>query len=646
MRSTNGNFTLAMQGDGNLVLYDAMSRPIFATNTRSGAGAYSFVLQSDGNLVLYASNVALWNSSTRGSGATALILQDDGNLVLYKASTPVWWSGTRIVFGSTGNPDPSVAKPSLVNASMLTTGKTLSDGQSLTSPNGRWSFFMQSDGTLAVYGPGGVQHWSSNTPNHPGAKLTLTNGNLQATAVGPGTYFSTHTSTGSTLAMQDDGNLVLYSATSSAVWVITPSSPRPNGAIFQGDRLTAGVSIYSSSGAFNLTQQSDGNLVLYQGAVPRWWTSTFGHTAAYTILQDDGNLVVYSSTGAPLFNTGTTTVGNTGGRFTVQDDGNLVLYDADGTPVWATTYSAAAPPGYQPTPTAPPSSTSHYVRNLSSNQATNATIMSSEGCADAQANPGGRAYLVLLDFGAQIDTGNGYGVILTVTSTRLTNAAVISAVRSYIDGYVRCRAMPSYLTVAIGTNNDGPDAFLGRGGGAMWASAVINPLSAYAATLASVAIAGANDMEPGFNGSMAQAYDWLDGYLNATGAQFMFFGSADGCSTRANTSSGSCNNGWTMAGLYHLAFGAMPTRALAMPEIYSNALAIQWANISLTGVVTGNSPAAYAGPMTEVVACQQAGSCGSPSPTAAWNMLLAAVNANARTRLTGMLYTTDLRIDR
>jgi hypothetical protein len=252
---------------------------------------------------------------------------------------------------------------------------------------------------------------------------------------------------------------------------------------------------------------------------------------------------------------------------------------------------------------------------------------------------------VLLDFGAQLDTGNGPGVILTVTSIRLTNAAMISAVRSYIDGYVSCRAIPSYLTVAVGTNNDGPGVFLGRSGGAQWASAVINPLSAYASTLSSVAIAGANDMEPGFNGTMAQAYDWLDGYLNATGAQFMFFGSADGCSTRPNTPSGSCNNGWTMAGLYHLAFGAMPGRALAMPEVYSNGLAIQWANISLTGVVTGNAPAAYAGPMTELVACQQAGSCGSPSPTAAWNMLLAAVNANVRTRLTGMLYTTDLRID-
>ncbi|MCW2530246.1 MAG: D-mannose binding lectin [Pseudonocardiales bacterium] len=645
MKSANRNFTFSVQTDGNLVLYDAMSRALFATGTRTGVGPYNLVLQTDGNLVLYASNGALWNSQSRGSGATTLTLQDDGNLVLTGPGGPVWWTATRLVFGSTGNPDPSVTGPNLVNAATLTSGKTLTDGQSLTSANGLWSFFMQDDGTLAVYGPGGILHWTSNTPNHAGAKLTLIDGNLAATSVTGVKYFSTGTTTGSTLIMQDDGNLVLYSAGSAVLWVTTPSSPRPNGAIFQGDKLTAGQSVFSASGAFTLTQQDDGNLVLYGGGVARWSANTRGR-AAYTVLQTDGNLVVYSSSGAPLFYTGTVTFAKVGSRLTVQDDGNLVLSDADGTPVWATTYSAAAPPGYQPTLAAPPSSTSRYVRNLSSNQTANAAIMSREGCADAQANPGGRAYLGLLDFGAQIDTGNGLGVILTVTSIRLTNAAVISAVRSYIDGYVGCRAMPSYLTVAVGTNNDGSNAFLGRGGGALWASAVINPLSAYAATLPSVAIAGANDMEPGFNGTMAQSYDWLDGYLNATGAQFMFFGSADGCPTRPNTSSGSCNNGWTMAGLYHLAFGAMPTRALAMPEIYSNALAVQWANISLAGVVTGNSPAAYAGPMTELVACQQAGSCGSPSPTDAWNMLLAAVNANPRTRLTGMLYTTDLRIDR
>ncbi|MBV9592167.1 MAG: hypothetical protein JO147_00005, partial [Actinobacteria bacterium] len=423
-----------------------------------------------------------------------------------------------------------------------------------------------------------------------------------------------------------------------------PTSARPNGALYQGETITSGQAFYSSNGSNFATQQGDGNFVVYQAGLPRWATNTAGHSGAFAVMQSDGNFVVYSSSGSALYATGSSAVGTSGGRLTVQDDANLVIYQANGTPIWAANYSVAAPSGFDVTLTQPPTSTSRYIRNLSSNTTTNATIMTDEGCADAHANPAGHPYVTLLDFGAQISLNGGYGVQLTVTTIRISNAAVIAAVRSYIDGYTACMAAPTHLSVAIGTNNDGPDTLLGAAGGALWASGVINPLSAYAAPKG-VEIIGANDMEPGFSGSMAQAADWLNGYLGATGASFLFFGSADGCPTTLGATTGSCNYAWTLDGLYQLAFGASPQRSLAMPEIYVNAQARQWTNISLTGYNATGRPVAYAGPMTEVTACAQAGSCASMSTSAAWSLLLNTVNTYVKIRLTGMLYSTDLRID-
>ena len=54
-----------MQSDGNLVLYDSGSCPLWASNTSGNPGA-TFAVQSDGNLVVYsAAAKALWSS---GSG--------------------------------------------------------------------------------------------------------------------------------------------------------------------------------------------------------------------------------------------------------------------------------------------------------------------------------------------------------------------------------------------------------------------------------------------------------------------------------------------------------------------------------------------------------------------------------------------------
>ena len=64
--SSDSNTVLAMQGDGNLVLYNNF-KPIWYTGTSNKPGSF-LVLQGDGNLVLYDKNsVALWSTSTPNS---------------------------------------------------------------------------------------------------------------------------------------------------------------------------------------------------------------------------------------------------------------------------------------------------------------------------------------------------------------------------------------------------------------------------------------------------------------------------------------------------------------------------------------------------------------------------------------------------
>ncbi len=94
LRSCDGRFSLSMQHDGNLVVYQAGAGARWHTHTH-GQSASGVVMQSDGNLVLYGTGEgALWHTHTHGNGGAYLRMQDDGNLVVYRGSTVLWNSGT------------------------------------------------------------------------------------------------------------------------------------------------------------------------------------------------------------------------------------------------------------------------------------------------------------------------------------------------------------------------------------------------------------------------------------------------------------------------------------------------------------------------------------------------------------------------
>ncbi|RQT36230.1 protease pro-enzyme activation domain-containing protein [Burkholderia contaminans] len=214
--SGSGSHQLAMQNDGNLVLYNTTNgAAVWNSGTYGNPGAYA-VFQGDGNFVVYgASGNALWNSATSSTSYSQfLAVQDDGNLVIYRSFVPVFATSTASSGYANSTTGPGVWKG----------GVSLGSGQSFTSGNGANVLVMQGDGNLVLLRQG-VAQWSSGTYSHPGAFA----------------------------AMQADGNLVVYSPTGVPLW-------------YSGTSGNSGAATYV---------QDDGNVVIY-APLPRWSTNTAG----------------------------------------------------------------------------------------------------------------------------------------------------------------------------------------------------------------------------------------------------------------------------------------------------------------------------------------------------------------------------------
>ncbi|WP_322041333.1 protease pro-enzyme activation domain-containing protein [Burkholderia diffusa] len=214
--SASKSHDLAMQNDGNLVLYNTTNgAAVWSSGTYGNAGAYA-VFQNDGNFVVYsASGNALWYSATSSmSYRQYLAVQDDGNMVVYRSYFPIFATATATTGSANSSSGPAVWKGGVV----------ISNGQSFTSGNGANVFVMQGDGNLVLLRQG-VPVWSSGTYGHTGAYAV----------------------------MQGDGNLVVYSAAGAPLWN-------------SGTGGNPGAAIYV---------QDDGNVVMYT-PLPRWSTNTVG----------------------------------------------------------------------------------------------------------------------------------------------------------------------------------------------------------------------------------------------------------------------------------------------------------------------------------------------------------------------------------
>jgi hypothetical protein len=130
--------------------------------------------------------------------------------------------------------------------------------------------------------------------------------------------------------------LVLLTASSIALVARPASATDYVQRFFPGSTLYPGESLWSPSRLYRLTQQTDGNLVLYSmpGNKPFWASGTFNHPNSVTQMQSDGNLVVYAPGHVAIWASGT--AGHPNSVLFMQDDANVVIYAPGNVAIWAT----------------------------------------------------------------------------------------------------------------------------------------------------------------------------------------------------------------------------------------------------------------------------------------------------------------------
>jgi hypothetical protein len=146
------------------------------------------------------------------------------------------------------------------------------------------------------------------------------------------TYRTTASDAGHTLSVEVTGTKAGYTTITRTSR--STSIPVPTSRLTEPHTLAVGKTLLAPNGRYRLTQQSDGNLVLYKDTGKALWSShRFGHGYT-TVMQSDGNLVTYNATHHAVWATGTN--GKHATSALMQSDGNFVLYTAGGKAVWAT----------------------------------------------------------------------------------------------------------------------------------------------------------------------------------------------------------------------------------------------------------------------------------------------------------------------
>jgi predicted heme/steroid binding protein len=293
-----------MQDDGNLVEYDKSGTPIWASGT-DPAGATA-VMQSDGAFVVKdGGGAVVWSSDTAGNAGATVVLADTGQLSVVSSSGTPLWAGPGELVG----------------------GRALGPGESLYSPSRNYRLTMQGDGNLVLYDASNAPIWATGTnPSgavaamQPDGDFVVYDGSNQ-----PLWAANTNGHTGAYLSLLDSGQLAINAVGGTPLW----SGP---GALVENHTLYPFQSITSPSGLYRLTMQDDGNLVEYNNSGTALWATNTQPFGAFAVMQDDGNLVVYSVSELPIWASGTS--GNPGASLSLLNDGELSLRNPAGGPLW------------------------------------------------------------------------------------------------------------------------------------------------------------------------------------------------------------------------------------------------------------------------------------------------------------------------
>lgn len=240
-------------------------------------------MQTDGNLVIYNSaGKAVWSTGTYKNGGRSACMQTDGNLVVYSDKGAVWQSYTANFIKNSGTVNYPVLMFTNTNSSDIVIGKTTARGSSWSRGPWRSNYgdriWFNLPTNTAVYNKFITEGRSPNEIMAKGTNLISKNGKCK-------------------LSFQTDGNLVLRNATNTVIW----SSNNFQGSYFGLDNQTA---IGGQPGGRIGTARAIGsNGMLDQGTLT--WQVIPNARASFLMVQDDCNLVAWSDTGTAVWSSGT-----------------------------------------------------------------------------------------------------------------------------------------------------------------------------------------------------------------------------------------------------------------------------------------------------------------------------------------------------
>lgn len=255
------------------------------------------------------------------------------------------WPSNFIHFADTSSAPPSSPPWTGVGnatflGNQLTNGQQMHSNQYIMSPDGRFVLMMESGGNLAEYTAGVTSPiWSTGTGGNSGAWLGVqSDGNVVLYSASGSALWSTGALGITKFVVQDDENVVGYNSAGQAAWNAGKTTNSYGWNWRGSDSLTTGMTmvreqyIRSADGRYITVMQDDGNLVVYgPGQTLLWNSGTPNNPGAYIVVQSDGNVVMYNSAGTtPLWSTGQYNIG----RFTIQSNSDLVGYSSVNTTQW------------------------------------------------------------------------------------------------------------------------------------------------------------------------------------------------------------------------------------------------------------------------------------------------------------------------
>ncbi len=199
--SPGGQYSLVMQGDGNLGLYTDTHRALWTSRTNGFPGAFARML-GDGNFVIYSGRRVIWTTGTGGHPGAELYVETDAHLVIARGRSR-WWTSHSENF-------------------LLAPGEQLRSGWYLTSPATACHLLMRRDGDLVLYSSTGQTVWASGTRRQPGDYAEMeTSGDVVIYSRSGAELWATRTSgnSGARLFVSSDASVFVETSSGKMPWL-------------------------------------------------------------------------------------------------------------------------------------------------------------------------------------------------------------------------------------------------------------------------------------------------------------------------------------------------------------------------------------------------------------------------------------------